>query len=169
VKGRDPEGIVEPGAEYEAVQEQAIKALHEYTDPRTGLKPIALALKKDDARILGLYGERMGDVVYALDPRYEDEHGPHLPTAQFGIGDMRTLFILAGPGVKQGVEIERMVRLADIVPTLCHLAELPVPAQCDGAIVYQALEDPDAQVKELDSLRKTIVRLKRMVEHNPMC
>ncbi|MCL4467168.1 MAG: alkaline phosphatase family protein [Chloroflexi bacterium] len=168
-KGRDPEGIVEPGAEYEAVQEQVIKALHEYTDPRTGLKPVVLALKKDDARIIGLYGDRMGDVVYALDPRYEDEHGPHLPTARFGIGDMRTLFILAGPGVKEGVEIERMVRPADLVPTLCHLAELPMPKQADGAVIYQALADPDDQVKDLESLRKTVERLKKIAGHDPMC
>ena len=168
-KGRDPQGIVEPGAEYERVQEQVIKALYEYTDPRTGLKPVTLALKKSDARILGLYGDRVGDVVYALDPRYEDEHGPFLPTAKFGIGEMRTLFILAGPGVKEGVEIERMVRLADVVPTLCHLAELPVPAQCEGAVVYQALADPDGQMKELQSLRRNVERLKRMVERPPMC
>ena len=38
-KGRDPEGIVEPGREYDAVREGVLKALHEYVDPATGLKP----------------------------------------------------------------------------------------------------------------------------------
>jgi hypothetical protein len=151
------------------VQEQVIKALYEYNDPNTGVKPVVLALKKHDMRILGLYGDRVGDVVFALDPLFEDEHGPHLPTARRGIGDLRALFILAGPGVKPGAEIERMVRLADVVPTLCHLAELPVPAQAEGAVIYQALEDPDAKAKELVSLRRNVERLKRMVERPPMC
>jgi len=168
-KGRDPQGIVEPGEEYERVQEQVIKALHEYNDPGTGVKPVVLALKKHDMRILGLYGDRVGDVVFALDPLFEDEHGPHLPTARWGIGDLRALFILAGPGVKQGAEIERTVWLADVVPTLCYLTELPVPKDCEGAVIYQALEDPDAKAKELASLRRNVERLKRMVERPPMC
>jgi len=169
VEGRDPNGIVKPGEEYVKVQDQIIKALYDYTDPKTGLKPISLALRKEDARILGLYGDRIGDIIYAVDPRFGKEHGSMLPTARNGIGDLRGLFIMTGPGVKQGVVIERNVWLTDIVPTICHLAELPVPKDCEGAIIYQALEDPDAKLKELQSLRKNVDRLKRMVERPPMC
>lgn len=169
VRGRDPEGIVAPGLEYEQVREAAINALHEYVDPKTGVKPIVLALKQEDARIIGQYGPRSGDIIYAVDPRFGKEHGIHLPTAKIGIGDLRTLFIIKGPGVKQGVEVERTVWLTDIVPTICRLTELPVPAQAEGAVIYQALEDPDAQVKELQSLRRNVERLKRMVERPPMC
>ena len=169
VKGRDPQGIVEPGEEYERVRDQIIKTLHEYVDPQSGLKPVMLALKNEDARVIGLCGDRVGDVIYVEDPRFGKEHGPFLPTSTFGIGDMHGLFIMKGPGVRQGVTIERTVNLVDIVPTICHLAELPVPAQCEGAILYQALEDPDAQAKELQSLRRNVERLKRMVERPPMC
>ncbi|MCL4466583.1 MAG: alkaline phosphatase family protein [Chloroflexi bacterium] len=168
-KGRDPDGIVEPGEEYEQVREQVIKALHEYVDPKTGLKPIVLALKREDARILGHYTERSGDVIYAIDPHFYNEHGPYLPTTRFGVGDMRGLFVMAGPGVKRGELIERTVWLTDIVPTICHLAEMPVPKHCEGGIIYQALADPDAQVKELQALRRNVDRLKRMVERPPMC
>ena len=35
LKGRDPEGIVEP-ADYEKVQQQIIDALYSYVDPATG-------------------------------------------------------------------------------------------------------------------------------------
>jgi arylsulfatase A-like enzyme len=62
-----------------------------------------------------------------------------------------------------------MVRLADVVPTLCHLAELPVPKDCEGAVIYQALEDPDAQVKELQSLRQTFNHLKSIASHDSIC
>jgi predicted AlkP superfamily phosphohydrolase/phosphomutase len=166
-RGRDPEGIVEPGQEYDAVRERVLKALHEHVDPATGLKPIVLALTREDARILGHCDGRSGDIIYAVDPRFSKEHGPHLPTARVGIGDLRSLFIMAGPGVKKGVTLERTVWLTDIVPTVCHLAELPVPQQCEGGIVYQALEDPDGRMKELQSLRGTVERLKRSVERPP--
>jgi predicted AlkP superfamily phosphohydrolase/phosphomutase len=169
VKGRDPNGIVKPGEEYAKVQDQIIKTLYEYTDPKTGVKPITLALRKEDARILGLYGDRVGDVVYAIDPRFGKEHGSMLPTARNGIGNLRGLFIMAGPGVKQGEVLERTVWLTDIAPTICHLAELPITKECEGAVIYQALEDPDATLKELQSLRRNVERLKRMVERPPMC
>jgi predicted AlkP superfamily phosphohydrolase/phosphomutase len=169
VEGRDPNGIVKPGEEYAKVQDQVIKALYDYTDPETGLKPIAMALRKEDARIVGLYGDRVGDVIYAVDPRFGKEHGSFLPTAKVGIGDLRGLFIMKGPGVKQGETIQRTVWLTDIVPTVCHLAELPIPKDCEGAVLYQALADPDAKLKELQALRKNVDRLKRMLDRPPMC
>ena len=169
VKGRDPDGIVAPGEEYEQVIDQVIDALYSYRDPQTGRRPVSLALRREDARLLGLYGDKVGDVIYAFDPRFDDEHGSVLPTARFGVGDLRGLFIMAGPGVKQGGVIERTIRLTDYVPTICHLAELPLPEQCEGGVIYQALEDPDAKTKELAALRRNIERLKKMVERPPMC
>ena len=74
---------------------------------------------------------------------------------------MRGLFIRAGPGVKKGTVIDRNVWLTDVVPTICFLAELPVPRDCEGAVVYQALEDPDAKMKELRSLRSALQRYKQ--------
>ena len=69
LKGRDPEGIVEP-EEYNQVREKIIKSLMEIRDPETGECPIALALKKEDATFLFQYGERVGDVIYYLKPPY---------------------------------------------------------------------------------------------------
>jgi hypothetical protein len=76
---------------------------------------------------------------------------------------------LAGPGVKKGAFLKRTVRLEDVVPTLCYLAELPVPADCEGAIVYQALEDPDIKIKELRTCRRNYERLKRSSGPSVMC
>lgn len=168
LKGCDPDGIVEPGEEYEQVRDQVIKALHEYVDPKTGLKPISLALRKEDARVIGLYGDRVGDVIYAIDPRFGKEHGPHLTTSRFGFGDLHGLCIMAGPGIKRGKVIERNVWLTDVAPTVCYLTEIRVPKQCEGGIIYQALDDPDARLKELQALRKDVEGLKKMVERPPM-
>lgn len=163
LKGRDPDGIVEP-EDYEKVQEEIITALYNYTDPETGKKPIALALKNEDARIIGLYGDRIGDVVYAITGDFGGQHGPHLPTERFGLGDLRGLFVMAGPGVRKNFVLQRTVHLEDVVPTVCYLAELPVPAQAEGAILYQALEDPDLKLHELQRLRRNYQRLQSAFE-----
>jgi hypothetical protein len=155
--------VVEP-SEYEEVVDQVIKALYDYTDPETGLKPVLFALRREDARVLGLYGDRVGDVVFALRPEFGGQHGPFLPTAAWGIGDLRGLLIMAGPGLKRGVRVSRTVWLTDIVPTVCCLMELPIPRDAEGAVIYQALEDPDSKVRELKELRKRYEELKEKYE-----
>ncbi|HEY66584.1 MAG TPA: hypothetical protein G4O02_18700 [Caldilineae bacterium] len=164
LKGRDPDGIVEPGAEYEQVRDQVIAALYDYTDPETGKKPIVLALRKEDARVLGLYGERIGDVVFALGNEWGGQHGVFLPTAEYGLGQIKGLLIMAGPGVKQGLRLKRTVWLTDLVPTICYLTELPVPRDVEGGIIYQALENPNARLEELQQLRKNYARVKSALE-----
>ena len=163
LKGRDPEGIVEP-EDYVTVQNEIIKALYDYTDPETGLKPIGFAFKKQNARMLDLYGDTTGDVVFCYADEYGSQHGPQFPSATDGMGDLHGLFALSGPGVKKGHVLERNVSLKDLVPTVCHLMGLPVPADCEGAVVYQALADPDAPLKERMRLQRHVDVLSGVAE-----
>jgi predicted AlkP superfamily phosphohydrolase/phosphomutase len=140
IRGRDPDGIVEPGEEYERVRGQVIDALLSHRDPKTGRCPFTLVLRREDARILGQYGEKTGDVVYAIGDRYAYLHGQQLPTCVYGISSLKSLFVMAGPGVKRCVRMERTMWLVDVVPTICRLTGWPVPGGCEGGILYQALE-----------------------------
>lgn len=164
VKGRDPQGIVEPGEEYEKVRDQIIAALHNYVDPETGKRPVTLALRREDARIIGLYGDRVGDVVYAISGDFGGQHGPQLPTTKFSLGDIGGLFMMRGPGVKKGEILERTVMLEDVVPTVCYLADLPVPKHAEGGILYQALVDSNAKLTETERLRRNYERLQKALE-----
>jgi predicted AlkP superfamily phosphohydrolase/phosphomutase len=163
LKGRDPEGIVEP-ADYEEVQRQIIDALLTYVDPKSGKRPVALALSKKDARILGLYGDWVGDVIYALYPWVAGQHGNILPTAEWGIGSLKGLTTFTGPGIKKGYRLERTTNLIDIVPTICYLAELPMPAQAEGAVIYQALINPDGKAAEIHKLEEGIERFDKTLK-----
>ena len=163
LKGKYPSGCVEE-REYEEVREEVIKALYDYTDPKTGKKPIVFALRKEDARILGLYGDLIGDVVYGIRAEYSSEHGRQVTTDRFSIGSMKGLFIAQGPGIKKGYRLERTVWLTDIVPTLCYLLDLPVPRQCEGAVIYQIFEDIDFKRREMDTLRRNYQRLRDTLE-----
>jgi len=160
LKGRDPDGIVEP-EDYKKVQQEIIDALYTYVDPDNGKRPVALALSKQDARILGLYGDRVGDVVYALYPWFGSQHAQILPTAEHGVGSLKGLFCLTGPGIRKGHRLERTVWLTDLVPTICYLMDLPLPAHTEGAVIYQALEDPDFKRKEVEELKNRLAEMEK--------
>ncbi|GEM_PF-528676 len=73
LKGRDPQGIVEP-EDYETVQEKIINCLMGMKNPENGKNVVAYALKKKEAARLGIYEgpgyDRVGDVLYAWNPGY---------------------------------------------------------------------------------------------------
>ena len=65
LKGRQPGGIVSK-SDYEKVRRDLIAALYDYKDPDTGYRPFALALTREDAEMVNLWSDLVGDVVYAL-------------------------------------------------------------------------------------------------------
>jgi predicted AlkP superfamily phosphohydrolase/phosphomutase len=142
LKGREPDGIV-PQEEYAATRERIIDALLTYRDPDSGERPFTLALTREDAEMLNLWGELVGDVVYALKPGHDGAHGKQLPSVSFGIGGQHSTFILAGAGVRRGIPLQTPVRVVDVAPTLAALLGLPVPANAEGRVVYEALEAPN--------------------------
>ena len=101
----------------------------------------------------------MGDVVYAVYPQFASQHGQILPTAKWSLGDLRGLLVFNGPGVKEGTRLERTVGLQDMVPTICYLCDLPLPSTVDGAIIWQALKDPQAKDKEIEKLEGGLARM----------
>jgi predicted AlkP superfamily phosphohydrolase/phosphomutase len=140
LKGREPYGSVEP-EEYEALVEKIIDDLLCYRDPNNGRRPIALALKKEDMPILGLYGDHIGDIYFTFNPSWTRVHGTQLTTSTYKGTSVGCLFMAMGPGIKKGAVINRPVKIIDIVPTICHVTGLPLPRNVEGGIIYQALED----------------------------
>jgi len=140
LKSKYPGGIVED-ADYETVRKQIIDALYDYKHPETGERPVMCAIPKEDAQVFGMGGAQAGDVVYVLKPEYMAEHGYGFPTGESGCGSLKNVMIWRGPGVKKGYTYTRPRWLADVVPTFCHATGNPVPADTEGAIMYQIFED----------------------------
>lgn len=69
LKGRDPDGIVEPAKEYNDVCDKIVSAMYGIRDA-SGKCPIAFALRKDEAETIGLFGDRVGDIVYGMAAGY---------------------------------------------------------------------------------------------------
>ncbi|MFQ6079888.1 MAG: hypothetical protein ACE5NJ_12255, partial [Thermodesulfobacteriota bacterium] len=159
LKGREPHGIVS-SQDYEKVQEEIIDALHNWRDPKTGKTAIALALKRKDAQLIGYWGERSGDVVFIYNsgfawgkPAGENSigdappsanHGPQIPTTETELSSNLATLIFHGPGIRRGYQRDYqrhgLMKLIDVVPTLCYLLGFPPPAQSRGAVLYDILE-----------------------------
>ena len=45
--------------------------------------------------------------------------------------------------MKEGVRLERMAYQTQVTPTICYLLGIPMPHQAEGAVLYEALVDPD--------------------------
>lgn len=140
LKGRNPYGIVEPEDQYE-LEEQIMTDLYGYKHPVTGKRVIALALRNRDALILGLSGEGCGDILYWTSEGYHFDHGDALSTT-LGYADtsISPIFIAAGPGIKKGFTTDRVIREVDVTPTIAAIMGVRMPAQCEGAPVYQILD-----------------------------
>ena len=163
LEGREPDGIV-PQAEYEQVRLQIMDALMDFKDEATGRRPFSLVLKREDAEIVGLKGELVGDVVFALHPEFDHVHGKQLPSARLGWGGQHSVFVMAGPGVRRGVELKSITRHVDVAPTCAHLIGIPPPADCEGAVIYEALEEPDWYLKRIRQLERERDRWKAAYE-----
>lgn len=142
LKGRDRFGIVEPADKYE-LEEQIITDLYKYTDPQTGHRVVSLALHQKDANLLGLGGEyTAGDIIFFIHDDYLRDHGESLSTA-VGYADTSVgpIFAAAGPGVKEGFEMQLFPREVDVTPTAAVLLGVRIPAQCEGSPMYTILSE----------------------------
>jgi predicted AlkP superfamily pyrophosphatase or phosphodiesterase len=63
---------------------------------------------------------------------HERSHGTNLPE------DMTIIWMLNGPGIKQGHEVRTPITLLDTAPTIAHALGLPRPAVWDGQPIYEA-------------------------------
>ena len=139
LKGRDPGGVVEP-EDFDKVQQQVIHALTTYVDPNTGKQPFALAVTRENAEMLNLWGDLVGDVVWAVHPEFDACHGRHLPAVSLGIGGQHTTFIINGPHVQSGMALQGQARSVDIAPTLAYLLGVPQPRDAEGRVIMEAIE-----------------------------
>ena len=165
-KGFDIYINAEPGEEFDRIERELLLALRTWVDEEVGGTPVAIALPKRDAYLLGQWGSQCGDVVFAWDHGYVSgyfgqwrgivgggaagapevfgaHHGGFLPTRNDLSSSFGTMMI-AGPGVRKGYErpVEELgyIHAVDVVATWCHLFGVEPPAHCQGAVARDLFE-----------------------------
>ncbi len=153
VRGREPRGIVEPGAEYERLRDDIRERLLRLCDPDTG-RPMAEQVWRREDIYHGPRLELASDLVvqwreYAYKSRInigiEDdipasqviiEPGPSYPISS--IHRLNGIFFAWGKDVRPG----RLAgaQIIDLAPTIMHLVGEPVPRAMDGRVLTEALD-----------------------------
>jgi predicted AlkP superfamily phosphohydrolase/phosphomutase len=143
LKGREPQGIVEPGEEYEQLLKEISERLRKVVHPKTGEKMIREVFRKE-ALYSGPMLGKAPDLSFAIgDYRYDS-------SIQFGLGikgifglpefeDSGThrregILIAYGKGIKSNFNVEGAT-LVDVAPTALHLLNLPIPTDMDGNVL----------------------------------
>jgi predicted AlkP superfamily phosphohydrolase/phosphomutase len=159
VKGREPEGMVEPGQQYDEVREEVVSLAHEFVDPRTGEPLIGEILKREDI-YEGPYLDQAPDLI--LRPR--DDRNIFFGLADFGSnatvdtvyrysGMHRDfgLLMMSGKGVRPGASVEG-AGIEDMAPTILYAMGCPVPTDMDGKVLSEVFtEEFRSQVPLLQS------------------
>ena len=133
--------MVEPSDQYE-LEEEIMTKLYQLTDKETQHRIVSVALRNKDAVLLGQGGPEAGDIICWLAEGYNYDHADCLATT-YGESDtsVSPIFIGAGQGFKEGFRTERVIRQIDFAPTVAVLGGVRMPAQCEGAPVYQILSE----------------------------
>lgn len=159
-KGFDIFINAEPGPAFDRIETELLLALRTWVDREVGRNPVAVALPRRDAYLLGQWGDQCGDVVFVWDHGYVSgyygqwrgiagggcvgapnvygaHHGGFLPT-QSQTSSSFGSWLLAGPGVKQGYErpVDKLgyIYAADVVPTFCQMLGAEPPRQAQGTV-----------------------------------
>jgi predicted AlkP superfamily phosphohydrolase/phosphomutase len=142
LRGRQPQGTVEPGAEFHALREQIIRALREVRDP-DGSAPIVQAVYRSEELYHGPYLSIAPDIVFLTTPDYKADAGlaeslvAPAPLAGLdknsGVHTVEGIVIVYGSTVRPGYGISDM-EIADIAPTLLYALGEPIPESMDGRV-----------------------------------
>lgn len=146
--GVRPEGIVQPGPEYQELEERIYRAALALRDPRDG-QPLVERVYRRQEIFQGRYTERTPDLLVQtrgweyMAFGHADFGSNKLVEPITGLSGHHRLdgiLFMAGPGVKPGLELEG-ANIMDLTPTILHLMGQPVPQDLDGRVLTEAFEE----------------------------
>jgi hypothetical protein len=167
LQGRDEGGVVPP-EEYAPLRAEVLAALRDIKDPETGEHAIAFALPREDAAMVGLWGDYIGDIVFCYSGGYRwsgpevlrlgeervvfpcggGNHGPMIPTYETEAASVLGALLLGGAGIQPREPLPRLDQLnvctTDVAPTLAHLLGIDAPAQNEGRVLREFLADAES-------------------------
>lgn len=157
-RGREAQGIVEEGKEYEDLRERVIERLTALEDPKTRQRVIE-AIYRREGIYQGPYLERMPDLVakpkggYTIATRFRggvlfEPMSDHLTGCHRAEG----ILVIKGKGLAKGKKIEGAT-IMDLAPTILYILGVPIPEDMDGRPLYQAftrehLEEHETKYEE---------------------
>jgi predicted AlkP superfamily phosphohydrolase/phosphomutase len=134
--GREAHGIVQPGAELEALHAELARELMEIVDLDCGKRAVSRVLRTDDL-YRGDHRDHLPDLLV--------EWSDHAPLSKVRLGSPRLgelsgeyrfcrtgdhfpggMFVATGPGIEAGT-LARTVSIMDFAPTFCRMLDVDLP------------------------------------------
>lgn len=148
VRGREPQGSVELGADYERRRDELADAVLGWRDPRLGRPLVGKVYRReelwnggrfDEAPDLLLVPEDPADIFYGLsdfgsNKIWDDTY------RYSGMHREQGLLIAAGAGVQRAKEITE-ASVVDLAPTVLWLLGAPVPRDMDGRVLTRLFDE----------------------------
>lgn len=148
VAGRQPEGCVQPGEEYEALRTRILEAVRDLRDPRTG-EPIVLEAYRREEVYRGELLETAPDIILVTGDSYKggtgiDELVSDVPldilSKLSGVHRMDGIILTQGPHMRHDATIEG-AGIIDVAPTILYTLGMPIPSDMDGKPLTDLFEE----------------------------
>lgn len=147
LKGREPQGIVEPGDAYVQLIAELEQELEQLVHPETG-EPLITNIRRPESVYQGPYLEQAADLMFSIQNfLYQSsvkmglENDRFLGLSEYGdSGSHRPegIFVFSGKNILKAGLVDS-VSAADILPTVLALCEIPIPTDLDGRPIYNVL------------------------------
>jgi predicted AlkP superfamily phosphohydrolase/phosphomutase len=146
LRGREPEGIVSPGADYERTVDTLRERLLAYRHPRTG-EPVVTAVHRREDIYHGPHADGGPDLLVETArtvcmveglgrrPIMPAGRGPEERTGNHARDG---ILVMHGPPVRSGVVLPT-VAIEDVAPTVLYLLGLAIDPDMDGRVLSEAL------------------------------
>ena len=133
LQGREPKGHVVPGVEYEALRDEIAVSALELTDPDTGERMIQKALKREEI-YSGPHFDQAADLILVPFDGYDLKGNLGKDTLTFKGEELVGMHTYDDAALYlRGKELcEGPIWVADPMPTILSLMQVPVPADVDG-------------------------------------
>ncbi|HEX3600478.1 MAG TPA: alkaline phosphatase family protein [Lacipirellulaceae bacterium] len=161
VRGRQPQGTVNPGTEYEKLRSDLIERLEDWRHPDTGERIVLQAYRREDvysgaclegAPDIVVHWNTHEDFTYAFrlsaksaNLAWTEDINPERPenmaffTGKSGSHRDDGIFLANGPAIRAGKEL-RDAQIIDVAPTILHLLGVPVPQDLDGRVLVDMMD-----------------------------
>lgn len=155
LEGREPQGCVKPGEEYERLRDEITQRLRDFRDPQT-TRPVVERIYKREELYHGPHLDKVPDLLLCLsedgyryrtakhDPRRKREEaveilGPDQIMAEYRASAGHALdgvCIFRGEGIKAEYEIKG-AHIMDVAPTILYLIGEAIPNDMDGRVLEE--------------------------------
>ena len=159
VKGKFPEGIVEPGSEYETLRNEIAEKLSALEDPASGERMVQRVYRREEL-YHGNCVDKAPDLLATWkDFEYNTRRGygtegdsllgsslecsdvsDYSSLQKSGTHHLKGIFIAKGPSIKNRASLAG-ARIIDLAPTILYLLGEPILGDMDGRIIEEIIQD----------------------------